>query len=96
MNKKKVQRVEIRSFSQTTNFFSNILIALFAFSCVLPFIFVIAISFTDESILSTQGYSFWPKTLSTFGYTFLFDQMQNKIFQALFVTVLVTVVGTLI
>ena len=55
MNKKKVQRVEIRSFSQTTNFFSNILIAIFAFFLVCYHLFfVIAISFTDESILSTQ------------------------------------------
>lgn len=77
-------------------FFSNIMIALFAISCILPFIFVIAISFTDESILSTHGYSFWPEKFSIFGYTYLFDQMQDKIFQALFVTVLVTVLGTLI
>lgn len=72
------------------------MIALFAISCILPFIFVIAISFTDESILSTHGYSFWPEKFSIFGYTYLFDQMQDKIFQALFVTVLVTVLGTLI
>ena len=96
MKKKKVERVQVRSFNKTTNFFSNIMIALFAISCVLPFIFVIAISVTDESILSTHGYSFWPEKFSLFGYTYLFDQMQDKILQALFVTVLVTVLGTLI
>lgn len=96
MKKKKVERVQVRSFNKTANFFSNIMIALFAISCILPFIFVIAISFTDESILSTHGYSFWPEKFSIFGYTYLFDQMQDKIFQALFVTVLVTVLGTLI
>ena len=95
MKKKKVERVQVRSFNKTANFFSNIMIALFAISCILPFIFVIAISFTDESILSTHGYSFWPEKFSIFGYTYLFDQMQDKIFQALFVTVLVTVLGTL-
>ena len=83
MKKKKVERVQVRSFNKTTNFFSNIMIALFAISCVLPFIFVIAISVTDESILSTHGYSFWPEKFSLFGYTYLF-------------TVLVTVLGTLI
>ena len=96
MKKKKVERVQVRSFNKTTNFFSNIMIALFAISCILPFIFVIAISFTDESILSTHGYSFWPEKFSLFGYTYLFDQMQDKIFQALYVTMLVTVLGTLI
>jgi len=72
------------------------MIALFAISCILPFIFVIAISVTDESVLSTHGYSFWPEKFSLFGYTYLFDQMQDKIFQALYVTMLVTVLGTLI
>ena len=96
MKKKKVERVQIRSFNKTTNFFSNLLIALFALSCILPFLFVIAISFTKESALTQYGYSFWPKEFSTFGYTYLFGQMQDKIFQALFVTILVTVLGTLI
>ena len=59
----------------------------------------LSISFTDEGpYLLTHGYSFWPEKFSIFGYnTYLFDQMQGiKIFQALFVTVLVTVLGTLI
>ena len=50
MKKKKVERVQIRSFNKTANFFSNILIAIFALSCILPFLFVVAISFTDEWI----------------------------------------------
>ena len=55
MKKKKVERVQIRSFNKTTNFFSNLLIALFALSCILPFLFVIAISFTKESALTQYG-----------------------------------------
>ncbi|MFR8907628.1 MAG: carbohydrate ABC transporter permease, partial [Enterococcus faecium] len=34
--KKKVERVQVRSFNKTANFFSNIMIALFAISCILP------------------------------------------------------------
>ncbi|MFC3633040.1 carbohydrate ABC transporter permease [Enterococcus rivorum] len=96
MRKKTVSKVEIRSFNKPINVFFNFLIAIFALSCILPFLFVVAISLTNETALATYGYSFWPKEFSFFGYTYLFDQMNQKIFQALFVTVVVTVVGTLI
>lgn len=96
MKKKKVSQVQIRSFNKPVNFVLNIVIALFAISCVLPFIFVIAISVTNEAALTANGYSFWPSEFSGFGYTYLFGQMQDKIFQALIVTIIVTVAGTLI
>lgn len=96
MRKKPVSKVEIRSFNKPVNLFFNLLIAVFALSCILPFLFVVAISLTNETALATYGYSFWPKEFSFFGYTYLFDQMNQKIFQALLVTVIVTVVGTLI
>ncbi|MGM0126145.1 ABC transporter permease [Enterococcus sp. AZ194] len=96
MKKKKVSQVQVRSFNKPVNFVLNIVIALFALSCILPFIFVIAISFTNEAALTAHGYSFWPSEFSVFGYTYMFGQMQEKIFQALFVTIIVTVFGTLI
>ncbi|MDA9471338.1 carbohydrate ABC transporter permease [Enterococcus sp. 5H] len=96
MRKKPVSKIEIRSFNKPVNIFFNLLIAVFALSCILPFLFVVAISLTNETALATYGYSFWPKEFSFFGYTYLFDQMNQKIFQALLVTVIVTVVGTLI
>ena len=96
MKKKPVSKVAIRSFNKPVNLFFNVLIAVFALSCILPFLFVVAISLTNETALATNGYSFWPTEFSFFGYTYLFGQMQDKIFQALFVTVIVTVVGTLI
>lgn len=94
--KKKVSKVELKGFNKPTNFVFNIVIATFAISCVLPFLFVIAISLTEETALAVGGYRFWPSEFSFTGYTFLFDQMQDRIFRALFVTVLVTVIGTLI
>ncbi|EQC80109.1 Multiple sugar ABC transporter,membrane-spanningpermease protein MsmG [Enterococcus sp. HSIEG1] len=58
--KKKVAKVEVRSFNPTVNLIFNIVLALFAFSCVLPFLFVIAISLTSETSLAENGYRFWP------------------------------------
>ena len=81
--KKKVTKVEIRSFNPTVNLIFNIVIGLFAISCVLPFLFVIAISLTSETSLAENGYRFWPQEFSFAAYTYLFSgQMSSKIFQA--------------
>ena len=54
MSRKKVTRVEVRAFSPKVDFFFNILIALFAISCLVPFIFVIIISLTSEVSLASM------------------------------------------
>lgn len=96
VKKKPVYSVKVHAFNKPVNFLFNILIAVFAFSCILPFVFVISISLSNETAIATYGYSFWPRDFTFFGYSYLFGQMQAKILQALFITVLVTVVGTLI
>lgn len=95
-NKKKISNVQIRGFNKPMNLFFNIMIAIFAVSCILPFIFVISISLTNETALASNGYQFWPSEFSFLGYTFLFGQMKAKILQALLVTVTVTFLGTFI
>ncbi|MEO1772074.1 MULTISPECIES: carbohydrate ABC transporter permease [Enterococcus] len=97
MKKKKVNKVEVRSFNPTVNLIFNVVIALFAVSCVLPFIFVIMISLTQEASLAEMGYRFWPKEFSTAAYSYIFaGEMSKKIFQAFGVTIFVTVLGTLV
>ena len=95
--KEKVTKVEIRNFNPTANLIFNIIIALFALSCVLPFFFVVMISLTEEHSLAELGYRFWPKEFSTAAYSYIFaGQMSSKIFKAFGVTVLVTVLGTIV
>ncbi|CAI3448855.1 carbohydrate ABC transporter permease [Enterococcus cecorum] len=95
--KEKVIKVEIRNFNPTANLIFNIIIALFALSCVLPFFFVVMISLTEEHSLAELGYRFWPKEFSTAAYSYIFaGQMSSKIFKAFGVTVLVTVLGTVV
>lgn len=97
MNRKKVSKVNIRGFSPKVDLFFNILIALFAISCLLPFIFVIMISLTSEASLATNGYKFWPEEFSFQAYHYIFaGSMSEKIFRALGVTVFVTVFGTFV
>lgn len=93
IQKEKIDNVGIHSFSKKADIFFNIIVALFALSCILPFVFVIAISLTDETRLVVDGFQFWPSQVSFAGYEFLY-QLKDKILQSLFITVFITVVGT--
>jgi putative aldouronate transport system permease protein len=95
VKKKKIEHVRVRTFNRKTNIFFNIMVVLFAFSCIFPFLFVIIISFTSETALITNGYALWPSEWSIQGYTYLAD-LKTQIIQSLFITVFVTVVGTFI
>ncbi len=95
--KKKVNNVQVRSFNTPANIIFNVLIAIFAISCVLPFFFVVMISFTEKQSLAEMGYRFWPKVFSTAAYSYIFNgAMSAKILRSFGVTVFVTVVGTVI
>ncbi|MBY5034252.1 carbohydrate ABC transporter permease [Streptococcus gallolyticus] len=95
--KKKVKKVNVRTFDKKTDFVFNILIALFALSCVIPFIFVIIISLTDENYLLEHGYSFFPKLMSLHAYHYVFEgAMAQRIIRSFGVSVFITVVGTFI
>ena len=93
MEKKKIQSVSLHTFNRKNNFIFSILLGIFAISCILPFIFVIIISITDESSLALNGYSFWPSKISFAGYEYLY-QLKDQILQALFITFFITIVGT--
>ncbi|MGT2828333.1 carbohydrate ABC transporter permease [Streptococcus hillyeri] len=91
--KKQIDHVGIHSFSKKTDWIFSTLVGILSFSCILPFIFVIVISLTDEKSLNLHGYSFWPESLSWSGYEYLLT-LKDEILQALFITVFITVVGT--
>lgn len=93
--KKKVENVRISTFSKGTNLFFNVVVALFALTCIFPFIFVIIISLTSENSLVVNGYALIPQEWSLDGYRYL-AEIKDQLLQALFVTVFITVVGTLI
>ncbi|ALD71791.1 carbohydrate ABC transporter permease [Streptococcus sp. SG1] len=93
IKKEKIDNVGIHAFSKPANLFFSILIGIIALSCILPFIFVIMISITNESVIATNGFSFWPSKFGFDGYLFLV-QFKDKILNSLFITLFVTAVGT--
>ncbi|GEO57600.1 carbohydrate ABC transporter permease [Companilactobacillus bobalius] len=93
--KKKIDSVTVHSFNRGTDLFFNIIVGIFALSCLLPLFFVIVISLTDENALATYGYRLWPKVWSFAGYKYL-ATMGGELLRSLWISVLVTVVGTVI
>lgn len=73
----------------------NAAAAIFAFLCVFPFLFVIIISFTDESALNLNGYRIIPEKWSVEAYKYVL-QTGDSLLRSYGVTIFVTVVGTLI
>lgn len=78
-----------------TNVLFNLLFLILALSCVIPFLFVIVISFSSESSLSKYGYTLWPKEWTLVAYQYLFSQ-SSQLLDAYGVTIVTTVCGTAI
>lgn len=93
--KKHISTVEVRNFDPKTNLFFNIVIGLFALTCLLPLIFIVIISLSSENSLVSNGYQFWPEHWSLAGYEYL-ATMSGQLLNALGISILVTVFGTLV
>ncbi len=77
----------------------HILLTLFCLMCIVPFIFVIIISFSSQNSISEIGYSFFPKEVSTKAYKFVFDlgfQLVRSFFNSVFISVVGTIISVLI
>lgn len=78
-----------------TNVVFSIIFILLAIVCIIPALFIVIISLTDENAISQYGYQFLPKVISFSAYEFLWDS-SAKIFSAAFISILVTISGTAI
>ena len=70
-------------------------LGLFALACIIPFILVIVVSFTDELTLAQNGYSFFPTKTSLAAYQFIFGS-SDQLIQSYVVSIFISVVGTAI
>lgn len=86
---------KFNSISKPTNIILNILFLIITALCIVPFLFVLMISFTSESSLQTNGYRFWPEEWSLGAYKYIFESGSN-IIRAYGVTIAVTVMGTIL
>ncbi|MFT4261929.1 MAG: carbohydrate ABC transporter permease [Nocardioides sp.] len=68
--------------------------SLFAVFAFLPLWMILAGSFTDETKLSSSGYSLWPHPFSTAAYSSIFAG--SALWKAMVASLFITVVGTVI
>ena len=68
---------------------------VYSLLCTLPFLLLVSISFTEESIVKNGGYSLFPKVFSTAAYKYVFKD-PTALIDAYTVTIISAVGGTLI
>ena len=98
LQKKAEPKEEVSKFnavSKKSNFLLNVLFAILAFLAIMPFVFVIAISLTNEQSLQLNGYRFIPEEWSFEAYKYIFSS-GSQILTSYGVTIIVTILGTLI
>lgn len=91
----KKRRSRLNQISLPSEIIINIILILFCLLCIVPFIFVVIISFTSESSIKAIGYSFLPLQWSLDAYRFVF-KMGNTIWRSYFNSFFITIVGTLL
>ncbi len=83
------------SVSVPTEVLINIVMIMFCALCIVPFIFVVIISFTSEESIARIGYSFTPTSWSLDAYKYAFD-MGESLWKACFNSFFITILGTIL
>lgn len=94
-NNRKKRKNKINSFHPITNGLMYIILGLFTFVCLFPFLYVIVISFTDELSIIKNGFQLIPDSWNFDAYRYLW-QMKDQLLQSYGVTIFITIVGTVI
>lgn len=85
----------LNQIKPSTNILFNVIFLILGLMCIMPLVFVFVISITSEASLRANGYQFIPHELSNAAYLFLWNE-RGTILRALFMSILITVVGTVI
>ena len=99
LSHRKGRALRLNQVSAGTELAFHIILGLFALCCILPFLFVVIISFSAESSIKTIGYPFVPAQWSLEAYRQVFklgDQLWLSYFNSFFITIVGTVVSVAI
>lgn len=89
------ERNRLQSVSVPTEILFHLIVGGFSLACIIPFIFVIIISFSSEESIRLIGYSFSPISWSTQAYQFVLD-LGDQLWKSYFNSFFTTIVGTVI
>lgn len=89
------KELRLNGFSKPVEGMFHVLLGAFALICIIPFIFVIIISFSSEESIRQIGYSFIPLEWSLQSYQYVFD-MGGILWRSYFNSFYITIVGTIL
>lgn len=91
----KNNRVKMTASTAVVRVISYLCVAVFSLMCLLPFLLMISASFSNEGVISREGFGLLPKgfTLTAYSWVFRYPKM---ILGSYGVTILMTVCGTVI
>ena len=92
---KKKSHPSLNRFGPGTQTVFHIVLGIFSLLCILPFIFVIIISFTSEDSIRQIGYSFTPLSWSLDAYNYTF-KLGDQLWRSYFNSFLITAIGTVL
>ena len=93
--KKTSHAFRLNSVSRKTEALFHLLLGCFALACIIPFVFVIIISFSSEESIRRVGYSFVPQEWSLAAYQQVFN-LGDALWRSYFNSFFITVTGTLV
>ena len=85
----------LNQIKPVTNGLFNALFAVLSFICLFPVFYVVMISVSSEESIRLNGYALIPETFSSSAYMFLWNE-RATIAHALFISIVVTVIGTVL
>lgn len=91
----KKNNLRLNSVSAGTEALIHVIVGLFSVCCIIPFIFVIIISFSSEDSIRSIGYSFIPTAWSVDTYAYAFGKLP-QIWRSYFNSLVITVLGTVL
>lgn len=89
----KSRKLRINSISRSTETIFHFVLALFSLVCIVPFLFVVIISFSSEESIRQIGYSFFPLAWSTEAFQYVF-RLGDALWRSYFNSFFITIVGT--
>ena len=92
---KRMKAQRLNQISRPAEAVLHVILGLFALCCIIPFLFVIVISFSAEDSISRIGYSFIPAAWSLDAYRQVLS-LGDALWRSYFNSFLITVAGTLI
>lgn len=85
-------KLQINSISGVSNAIISAVFSVACLACIIPFILLVSVSFTEEKSLFTYGYKFIPKAVTLKAYEFLFKDF-DFVLRAYGVTIIVVIIG---